>query len=62
MERARAEGTVRGTLWKDLEDQRKIFRLLDIEKRIGVRLTEDCQMVPEQSTTAMVVHRNGLNR
>lgn len=49
-------------IWKDLEDQKKIFRLLDIERRIGVRLTEDCQMVPEQSTTAMIVHRNGSNR
>jgi 5-methyltetrahydrofolate--homocysteine methyltransferase len=49
-------------LWEDLEDQRKIFALLDVEKRIGVRLTEDCQMVPEQSTTAMVVRRNSFNK
>jgi len=43
-------------LWKDISDQKKIFSLLDVEKRIGVRLTEACQMVPEQSTTAMIVH------
>jgi len=43
-------------LWKRLEDQKKIFRLLDVTSRINVRLTEAYQMVPEQSTTAMVVH------
>jgi len=42
-------------LWKDMEDQKKIFHILDIEKRLNVRLTEGCQMVPEQSTTAMIV-------
>ncbi|MDP8299087.1 MAG: homocysteine S-methyltransferase family protein [Candidatus Tantalella remota] len=43
-------------LWGDLADQKKIFKLLDVEKRIGVSLTKDYQMIPEQSTTAMVVH------
>jgi len=43
-------------LWRHLEDQEKIFRLLDVEKYLGVRLTEGHQMVPEQSTTAMIVH------
>ncbi|MCK4852050.1 MAG: homocysteine S-methyltransferase family protein, partial [Candidatus Omnitrophica bacterium] len=43
-------------LWRNIEDQKKIFRILDVEKRISVRLTEGCQMVPEQSTTAMVVY------
>ena len=43
-------------LWGDLADQKKIFKLLDVENRIGVTLTEDYQMVPEQSTTAMIVH------
>ncbi|MFH1878299.1 MAG: dihydropteroate synthase, partial [Candidatus Omnitrophota bacterium] len=42
-------------LWRNLEDQKKIFRLLDAEKLLGVKLTEGYQMVPEQSTTAMVV-------
>ncbi len=43
-------------LWKDLEDQKKIFSLLGVEKNIGVALTESYQMVPEQSTTAMIVY------
>ena len=43
-------------LWRDLSDQDMIFRLLDVEKRIGITLTEGYQMVPEQSTTAMIVH------
>ena len=45
-------------LWKDLSDQRKLFRLLDVKGRIGIRLTEDDQMVPEQSTTAMIVYND----
>lgn len=43
-------------LWRDLGDQSKIFKLLDVENKIGVKLTEDHQMVPEASTTAMVVY------
>jgi 5-methyltetrahydrofolate--homocysteine methyltransferase len=38
----------------DLEDQAKVAELLDIE-RIGVSLTEECHLVPEQSTSAIVV-------
>ena len=38
-----------------LEDQAKLFVLLRPE-RIGVTLTEEYQLVPEQSTTAIVVH------
>ncbi len=38
-----------------LEDQEKIFRLLKPE-RIGLILTEEWQLEPEQSTTAIVVH------
>ncbi len=45
-------------LWKDLEDQVKLFRLLDVERRLGIHLTEAFQMVPEQSTTAMIVHND----
>ena len=43
-------------LWKDLKDQEKLFKLLDVTRRIGVSLTSDCQMVPEQSTTALIVN------
>jgi 5-methyltetrahydrofolate--homocysteine methyltransferase len=39
----------------DLEDQVKLFDLLDGE-RIGVRLTDEFSLDPEQSTNAIVVH------
>jgi len=40
----------------NLEDQIKIFRLLKPEENIGVRLTEQFHLEPEQSTNAIVVH------
>ena len=40
----------------NLEDQRKIFNLLKPEENIGVRLTEQFHLEPEQSTNAIVVH------
>jgi 5-methyltetrahydrofolate--homocysteine methyltransferase len=39
----------------DLEQQRTLFKLLD-PARIGVTLTENAQMEPEQSVSAFVVH------
>jgi 5-methyltetrahydrofolate--homocysteine methyltransferase len=39
----------------NLEDQAKLFELLEPE-RIGVELTEEFQLDPEQSTSAIVVH------
>jgi len=39
----------------DLEDQTKLFELLGPE-RIGVELSEEFQLVPEQSTSAIIVH------
>ena len=39
----------------NLEDQEKLFEVLK-PQRIGVELTEGYQLVPEQSTTAIVVH------
>jgi 5-methyltetrahydrofolate--homocysteine methyltransferase len=39
----------------NLEDQTKIFELLD-PSRIGVELTEEFQLDPEQSTSAIIVH------
>ena len=39
----------------ELSDQEKLFRLLDAE-RLGVRLTENWQIDPEQSTSAIIVH------
>ena len=38
-----------------LEDQAKLFQLLD-PARINVSLTDEWQMVPEQSTSAIIVH------
>jgi 5-methyltetrahydrofolate--homocysteine methyltransferase len=40
----------------DLEDHKKVFHLLPAAEAIGVELTEACQLVPEQSTAAIVVH------
>jgi 5-methyltetrahydrofolate--homocysteine methyltransferase len=39
----------------DLEDQSKLFELLRPE-RIGVELTDEFQLDPEQSTSAIIVH------
>jgi 5-methyltetrahydrofolate--homocysteine methyltransferase len=39
----------------DLEDQRYIFELIN-PSRIGVALTSEWQLTPEQSTSALVVH------
>ncbi len=39
----------------NLDDQRQLFELLRPE-RIGITLTEECHLVPEQSTTAIIVH------
>ena len=39
----------------DLEDRAKIVELLKPE-RIGVKLSEEFQLLPEQSTDALVVH------
>jgi 5-methyltetrahydrofolate--homocysteine methyltransferase len=39
----------------NLEDQRKLFALLDGE-RIGVHLTDEFSLDPEQSTNAIIVH------
>lgn len=39
----------------NLEDQTKLFMILKPE-RIGVTLTEGYQMVPEQSTSAIIIH------
>ena len=39
----------------NLEDQKKLFELLEPE-RIGVTLSEEFQLEPEQSTSAIIVH------
>ncbi|WP_322480923.1 methionine synthase [Thermogemmatispora sp.] len=40
----------------DLEDHRTLFALLPVESSLGVTLTSGYQLVPEQSTAAIVVH------
>jgi 5-methyltetrahydrofolate--homocysteine methyltransferase len=42
--------------WPDLADQRQVWKLLEPDRAIGVTLTEAHQMVPEQSTSALVLH------
>jgi 5-methyltetrahydrofolate--homocysteine methyltransferase len=39
-----------------LEDHRKVFDLLPAERELGMALTPAFQLVPEQSTAAIVVH------
>lgn len=40
----------------ELEDHRKVFDLLPAESELGMSLTEAYQLVPEQSTAAIIVH------
>jgi 5-methyltetrahydrofolate--homocysteine methyltransferase len=40
----------------DLEDHATLFRLLPAGEALGISLTEAYQIIPEQSTAAMVVH------
>jgi 5-methyltetrahydrofolate--homocysteine methyltransferase len=42
--------------WPELSDQAQLWKLLEPDKTIGVTLTEAHQMVPEQSTSAIVLH------
>jgi 5-methyltetrahydrofolate--homocysteine methyltransferase len=44
----------------DLEDRAKVMRLLEPE-RIGVMLSEEFQLAPEQSTDALIVHHREAN-
>jgi 5-methyltetrahydrofolate--homocysteine methyltransferase len=40
----------------DLGDHRKVFDLLPAEKELGMSLTPAFQLVPEQSTAAIIIH------
>lgn len=40
----------------ELEDHEKVFKLLPAEAALGMQLTSAYQLVPEQSTAAIVVH------
>jgi 5-methyltetrahydrofolate--homocysteine methyltransferase len=39
-----------------LDDHRKVFDLLPAEEELGMSLTSAFQLVPEQSTAAILVH------
>lgn len=38
----------------DINENKKIFEMLELTKRIGLTLTETCQMVPTKSVTAII--------
>jgi 5-methyltetrahydrofolate--homocysteine methyltransferase len=40
----------------ELADHAKVFQLLPVESELGMHLTEAFQLVPEQSTAAIIVH------
>jgi 5-methyltetrahydrofolate--homocysteine methyltransferase len=40
----------------DLEDHVKVFALLPAEKELDMQLTEAYQLIPEQSTAAIILH------
>ncbi|MEW6651053.1 MAG: vitamin B12 dependent-methionine synthase activation domain-containing protein, partial [Chloroflexota bacterium] len=40
----------------DLADHEKVFQLLPVETELGMILTEAYQLVPEQSTAAIIIH------
>jgi 5-methyltetrahydrofolate--homocysteine methyltransferase len=42
--------------WPELADHQQLWKLLEPERAIGVSLTAGHQMVPEQSTCAIVLH------
>jgi 5-methyltetrahydrofolate--homocysteine methyltransferase len=40
----------------ELEDHQKVFQLLPAEKELGMTLSAAYQLIPEQSTAAIIVH------
>jgi 5-methyltetrahydrofolate--homocysteine methyltransferase len=40
----------------DLDDHEQVFKLLPAERELGMELTSAHQLVPEQSTAAIIVH------
>jgi 5-methyltetrahydrofolate--homocysteine methyltransferase len=40
----------------DLDDHATVFKLLPVERELGMELTSAFQLVPEQSTAAIIVH------
>ena len=40
----------------ELEDHKKVFELLPVEKELGMSLSAAYQLIPEQSTAAIIIH------
>src|SRR5204862_6656919 len=40
----------------DLDDHGQVFKLLPAERELGMQLTTAYQLIPEQSTAAIIVH------
>jgi 5-methyltetrahydrofolate--homocysteine methyltransferase len=40
----------------DLEDHAQLFKILPAERELGMELTSAFQLIPEQSTAAIIVH------
>ena len=38
----------------DITEQKKVFELLELTKRIGITLTDTCEMLPSKSVTAFI--------
>ena len=38
----------------DITEQKKVFELLELTKRIGITLTQSCEMLPSKSVTAFI--------
>ena len=38
----------------DITEQKKVFELLELTKRIGITLTQTCEMLPSKSVTAFI--------
>ena len=38
----------------DITENKKLFEIMDITKRIGLTITGTCQMVPSKSVTAFI--------
>jgi 5-methyltetrahydrofolate--homocysteine methyltransferase len=41
---------------RELEDHCKVFDLLPVEKELGMKLSPAYQLIPEQSTAAIIIH------
>lgn len=42
----------------EMEDHRKVFDLLPVEKELGMSLSPAYQLIPEQSTAAIIIHHS----